>query len=90
MSVGSMKSKFEKNLGQIHYKVDWMDEMNFVIVNTNTNTKKMENGYRSSEFYVFYKFVSQIRYDEAAKALTVVLVECKVETFFILISNYTS
>ena len=44
MSVGSMKSKFEKNLGQIHYKVNRMDEINFVIVNTNTNTKKMENG----------------------------------------------
>ena len=40
--------------------------------------------------FVFFNCVSQIRYDEAAKALTVVLVECKVETFFILISNYTS
>ena len=26
MSVGSMKSKFEKNLGQIHYKVDGWSE----------------------------------------------------------------
>ena len=56
MSVSSMKSKIEKNLGQIHYKVDGG---NFVIDNR----------------------VPQIRYDLAAKALTVVLVECKVGTF---------
>ena len=39
-----------------------MDEMNFVIVNTNTNTRKMENGYRSSEFCVLQLCVSdQVR-----------------------------
>ena len=54
MSVGSMKSKFEKTLGQIHYKVDW--------------------GLPES----FDNRAPQIRYDEGAKALTVVIVECKV------------
>ena len=59
MSVGSMKSKFEKNMGQIHYKVDKTYGMSFFIHNR----------------------IPQIRYGEAAKALTVVLVECKVGTF---------